>query len=318
MVVVMEERASEAQIELVVARLVEFGMDVHRSTGVTRTVLGVVGQNRPDAGLIEMLDGVHEVLRISRQMQAGQPDVQTGKHRPSCHRRRIRIGRRRSDHDGAGPLLGREREAGADHRRGCPPRGREDLPRGRVQAPQLAVQLPGARRGGAHHAARRWRRPRAWRSCQEVALDINQIEVKLGRCCTTSSRSAARNMPGTTRCFASSGTPSGSPVLLKRGLMATIEELLLSAEYILSGGNTDVILCERGIRTFETASAEHVRHLGDSGGQEVEPPADRRGSEYAQRGPSRAWWHRWRVRRWRAGARRADHQKVCTPTGSAR
>ena len=65
MVVVMDERASEAQIELVVARLVEFGMDVHRSTGVTRTVLGVVGQNRPDKGLIEMMDGVHEVLRIS-------------------------------------------------------------------------------------------------------------------------------------------------------------------------------------------------------------------------------------------------------------
>src|SRR3954454_24469186 len=65
MVVVMDERATEAQIELVVARLVEFGMDVHRSTGVTRTVLGVVGQNRPDKGLIEMLDGVHEVLRIS-------------------------------------------------------------------------------------------------------------------------------------------------------------------------------------------------------------------------------------------------------------
>jgi 3-deoxy-7-phosphoheptulonate synthase len=65
MVVVMEERASEAQIEHVVARLVEMGMDVHRSTGVTRTVLGVVGQNRPDPGLIEVLEGVHEVLRIS-------------------------------------------------------------------------------------------------------------------------------------------------------------------------------------------------------------------------------------------------------------
>src|SRR3954467_7809920 len=65
MVVVMEERASEAQIEQVVARLVEMGMDVHRSTGVTRTVLGVVGQGRPDKGIIELLDGVHEVLRIS-------------------------------------------------------------------------------------------------------------------------------------------------------------------------------------------------------------------------------------------------------------
>ena len=65
MVVVMEERATEAQIELVVARLVEMGMDVHRSTGVSRTVLGAVGQGHPDAGLIQMLDGVHEVVRIS-------------------------------------------------------------------------------------------------------------------------------------------------------------------------------------------------------------------------------------------------------------
>src|SRR5260221_1479071 len=65
MVVVMQERATETQIELVVARLVEMGMDVHRSTGVSRTVLGVVGQKRPDPGLIEMLDGVHEVMRIS-------------------------------------------------------------------------------------------------------------------------------------------------------------------------------------------------------------------------------------------------------------
>ena len=65
MVVVMEERATEAQIEQVVARLVEMGMDVHRSTGVTRTVLGAVGPGHPDPGLIEMLEGVHEVVRIS-------------------------------------------------------------------------------------------------------------------------------------------------------------------------------------------------------------------------------------------------------------
>src|SRR5471030_1349939 len=65
MVVVMQEQASETQIEQVVARLVEMGMDVHLSTGVTRTVLGAVGQGHPDKGLIELLDGVHEVLRIS-------------------------------------------------------------------------------------------------------------------------------------------------------------------------------------------------------------------------------------------------------------
>src|SRR4026207_558049 len=65
MLVVMEERATEAQIEQVVSRLVEMGMDVHRSTGVTRTVLGAVGQGRPGAAWIERLDGVHEVVRIS-------------------------------------------------------------------------------------------------------------------------------------------------------------------------------------------------------------------------------------------------------------
>src|SRR5512144_2413880 len=65
MVVVMEERATDVQIEQVVARLVEMGFDVHRSTGAERTVLGAVGQGRMDPGLIEVLDGVHEVVRIS-------------------------------------------------------------------------------------------------------------------------------------------------------------------------------------------------------------------------------------------------------------
>src|ERR671911_447594 len=65
MVVVMKERASEAQVEKVIAHLVELGMDVHRSTGASRTVLGVVGSGKVDPRLIEMLDGVHEVLRIS-------------------------------------------------------------------------------------------------------------------------------------------------------------------------------------------------------------------------------------------------------------
>src|ERR687898_259653 len=65
MVVVMEERATEAQIEKVVASLVDAGMDVHRSTGVNRTVLGVVGAHKVDPGLIEVMDGVHEVVRIT-------------------------------------------------------------------------------------------------------------------------------------------------------------------------------------------------------------------------------------------------------------
>ena len=65
MVVVMQERATEVQIDAVISRLIELGMDVHRSSGATRTVLGVVGANKIDPGLIGILDGVHEVLRIS-------------------------------------------------------------------------------------------------------------------------------------------------------------------------------------------------------------------------------------------------------------
>src|SRR4051794_13170871 len=65
MVVVMKERATEAQIDTVIARLIEMGMDVHRSSGATRTVLGVVGAHKVEKELIEILDGVHEVLRIT-------------------------------------------------------------------------------------------------------------------------------------------------------------------------------------------------------------------------------------------------------------
>src|ERR671924_1509605 len=66
MVVVMKELATDTQIQAVIAQLVEMGFDVHRSTGALRTVIGAVGGNRQaDPRLIEMLDGVHEVLRIS-------------------------------------------------------------------------------------------------------------------------------------------------------------------------------------------------------------------------------------------------------------
>ena len=73
-------------------------------------------------------------------------------------------------------------------------------------------------------------------------------------CCPTSTASRwARATCRTSTCCASSAR-CRKPVLLKRGIAATIEELLLSSEYILSGGNYDVILCERGIRTYETAT----------------------------------------------------------------
>jgi 3-deoxy-7-phosphoheptulonate synthase len=81
-------------------------------------------------------------------------------------------------------------------------------------------------------------------------MDISQIEL-IARYCDIF-QVGARNMQNFT--LLRELGHARKPVLLKRGISATIEEWLLSAEYILAGGNTDVILCERGIRTFETAT----------------------------------------------------------------
>jgi 3-deoxy-7-phosphoheptulonate synthase len=241
----MEERASEAQIEHVVARLVEFGVDVHRSTGVTRTVLGVVGQNRPDAALIEMLDGVHEVLRISEPYKLAS---RTFKPEGTI----ITVGDVRIGGDEVIVMAG---PCSAENEK-------------QVRTTAAAVKKAGAKivRGGAfkprsspyafqglgeeglimlHEAARAEGMPLV----TEV-MDASQIPVVEKYCDIF--QVGARNMQNFT--LLRELGHRRKPVLLKRGLMATIEELLLSAEYVLSGGNSEVILCERGIRTFETAT----------------------------------------------------------------
>jgi len=245
MVVVMEERATEAQIEKVVARLVELGMDVHRSTGVSRTVLGVVGQKRPDPGLIEMMEGVHEVMRISEPYKLAS---RTFKPEGTV----ITVGDVRIGGDEvivmAGPCSAETPE--------------------QVRSTAAAVRKAGAKifRGGAFKprsspysfqglGEEGLRMMREACKAENLALitevmDANQIEL-IGRYADIY-QVGARNMQNFTLLKELGNVRK--PVLLKRGLAATIEEWLMSAEYILSGGNTDVILCERGIRTFETAT----------------------------------------------------------------
>jgi 3-deoxy-7-phosphoheptulonate synthase len=245
MVVVMQERATEAQIEQVVKRLVEMGMDVHRSTGVTRTVLGAVGQGHPDAGLIEMLDGVHEVLRISSPYKLAS---RTFKQEPTV----ITVGDVRIGGDEVIVMAG--------------PCSAESEPQ--VRAAAAAVRRAGAKifRGGAFKPRSS---PYSFQGLGEEGLrllrdaanaenlvlvtevmDLSQIEV-ISKYADIF-QVGARNMQNFTLLRELGHTRK--PVLLKRGISATIEEWLLSAEYVLSGGNNDVILCERGIRTFETAT----------------------------------------------------------------
>jgi len=244
MVVVMAEGASEEQIQNVVAHLVEQGFDVHRSTGAQRTVLGAVGGGKHrDPRLLEVLGGVHEVLRITEPYKLAS---RTFKRDNTV----FDVGDIRIGGDEvivmAGPCSAETDE--------------------QVNATAAAVKRAGGKflRGGAFkprsspysfqgHGEEGLRMLRAGADQHGLKLisevmDASQIQLmdkyvdiyQLG----------ARNMQNYT--LLREMGKVRKPVLLKRGISATLEEWLLSAEYLLAGGNTQVILCERGIRTFET------------------------------------------------------------------
>jgi 3-deoxy-7-phosphoheptulonate synthase len=245
MVVVMKERATEAEIDAVIARLIELGMDVHRSSGATRTVLGVVGTQKVDPQLVAILDGVHEVLRISepykRASRSFKPDDTV-----------VTLGDVRVGGDEvvvmAGPCSAETDEqvmatAGAVKRAGA------KILRGGAFKPRSS---PYSFQGLGEEGLQMLRRAADAHDLQLVSevMDVAQIEL-VGRYADVY-QVGARNMQNYTLLRELGHVKK--PVLLKRGISATIEEWLLSAEYILAGGNPDVILCERGIRTFETAT----------------------------------------------------------------
>jgi 3-deoxy-7-phosphoheptulonate synthase len=247
MVIVMEQTATEEQVQKVIERLVEVGYDVHRSTGVSHTVLGAVGSpRRPvDPRALELIPGVREVVKISEPYKL--------------------VGRTFKAEDTVVDLAG------------IPVGGPEVIvmagpcsveTREQVGSVARSVQTSGAKvlRGGAFkprtspysfqghgEEALRWMRETADELGLAVVsevMDVRVIEMMLRY--VDCLQVGARNMQnfdllkelGRVR----------RPVLLKRGLSATIEEWLLSAEYVLAGGNGQVILCERGIRTFENAT----------------------------------------------------------------
>jgi 3-deoxy-7-phosphoheptulonate synthase len=244
MVVVMQERATDEQVQRVISQLVEMGFDVHRSTGALRTVIGAVGGNRVgDPRLLEVLEGVQEVLRITEPYKLAS---RTFKSENSI----IMVGDVRIGGDEvvvmAGPCSAESEE--------------------QVEAAAVAVKRAGAKvlRGGAFKPRSS---PYSFQGLGEEGLrllrgaadrhnlklvsevmDISQLEL-IQRYADIL-QVGARNMQNFT--LLRELGHARTPVLLKRGISATIEEWLLSAEYILAGGNTNVMLCERGIRTFES------------------------------------------------------------------
>jgi 3-deoxy-7-phosphoheptulonate synthase len=247
MIVSMQENASEEQINAVIETMEEAGVNVHRTTGATQTILAGVGPTaHVDLSKFEVLPGVLHVHRISSPYKlAGRAFRPEGTVIEFANG--VKVGGERIVAM-AGPCSIENREqifataarvkaAGASFLRGgaFKPRSSPYAFQG-MGIPGLELMYEAAQANGLL-------------TVSEV-MEISQIEPMLPY--IDLFQVGARNMQNFN--LLRELGQARKPVLLKRGIAATIEELLLSSEYIMSGGNYDVILCERGIRTYETAT----------------------------------------------------------------
>jgi len=247
MIVAMQEKATEDQIDAVIGAMTEAGVEVHRTTGESQTILAGVG---PTAGLdlskFEILPGVMHVHRISSPYKlAGRGWRPEGT--VIQFRNGVKLGGERVVAM-AGPCSIESREQIFETARHVKASGGAFL-RGGAYKPRSSpysfqgMGIPGLEL--MREAADAY----GLLVVSEV-MEIAQIEPMLSF--VDVFQVGARNMQNF-NLLRELGQVR-RPVLLKRGIAATIEELLLSSEYILSGGNYEVILCERGIRTYETAT----------------------------------------------------------------
>jgi len=244
MLVVMQEGATEPQIQAVIDRLVSLGFTVHRSTGVRHTVLGGVGPIEDvEPADFEVMDGVKECHRIvspyklaSRHFRPGGTVIRVGDVEIGGDRVVIMAGPCSVENE---DQIHRTAEAVA--------RAGAAVLRGGAFKPRTS---PYSFQGLGEEGLKMLRKAADAHELKVVTEVMDKDQIPMFAEYADILQVGARNMQnynllrrlGELR----------KPVLLKRGPAATIEELLLSAEYILTGGNYDVILCERGIRTFES------------------------------------------------------------------
>ncbi len=243
MVIVMEQDATEQQIEGVIGHLVRLGFDVHRSTGNERTVLGAVGRGDvDDPRVIGVLDGVHEVLRITEPYKLASRAVN-----PSGTV--VCVGDVRIGGDEvivmAGPCSA-ENEAQVFQAAAAVRRAGAKILRGGAFKPRSS---PYSFQGLGEEGLQMLRSAANQHNMKLVTEVMDTAQIELVDRYADILQVGARNMQNYS--LLRELGHARKPVLLKRGISATIEEWLLSAEYILGGGNADVVLCERGIRTFE-------------------------------------------------------------------
>jgi 3-deoxy-7-phosphoheptulonate synthase len=244
MVIVMQKHTSEVNIEHVMGELTTRGFDVHRSTGSDQTVLGVVGKvDDIDPREFELMDGVQEVVRVSEPFKLSSRTWRPEK--TVVNARGVMIG---GDDVVvmAGPCTIESEHQLFETARRVRRAGARVL-RGGAYKPRTS---PYAFQGMGVEGLKLLRAAGDELDMAVVSevMEISQIEGMLDY--VDILQVGARNMQNY-NLLAALGQVR-RPVLLKRGMSATIQEWLLASEYIMSGGNYDVILCERGIRTFET------------------------------------------------------------------
>jgi 3-deoxy-7-phosphoheptulonate synthase len=246
MLVVMQEGATEAQTEVVIDRLVEMGFTVHRSTGVRHTVLGGVGPlDDFDPAAFEVLEGVKECHRIvspyklaSRHFKPGGTVIRIGD---------VEIGGAKIVSMGGPCSIETEEQIEASA--AIVASAGAQIIRGGAFKPRSS---PYSFQGLGENGLRILRVAADRHKLLVVSEVMDQVQIPLLSEYSDILQVGARNMQNF-NLLRELGKVR-KPILLKRGIAATIEELLLSAEYIMSGGNYEVLLCERGIRTFETAT----------------------------------------------------------------
>ncbi|HKQ50724.1 MAG TPA: 3-deoxy-7-phosphoheptulonate synthase [Pyrinomonadaceae bacterium] len=251
MLIVMKTDATEADIERVVAVINELGFRAHPMPGATRTAIGITGnQGAVDVSRFESLPGVAEAIRVSKPYKLISLDLRPEKTI-------VRVGDAAIGGDELAIIAG--------------PCAVES--RAQVFAIAEAVRRSGARffRGGAFKPRTS---PYAFQGLGEEGLKmLGEVRETYGLKIVTEAldeagvdlverygdilQIGARNMQNFS--LLRRAGRSHLPVLLKRGLAATLDEWLLAAEYVMAEGNYNVVLCERGIRTF----AQHTRNTLD-------------------------------------------------------
>lgn len=242
MVIVMDETATEEQISGVIDKLVRLGFDIHRSTGVRHTVLGAVGEHTIDWRDIELLDGVKEVLRISAPYKLASKSF-----KPEGTRIKIKdviIGGREVVMM-AGPCTVESRDQVMSIAEIVSRNGAKVL-RGGAFKPRTS---PYSFQGLGEEGLKYLRQAADRHDLLVVSEVMEPSQIPLFIRYVDIFQIGARNMQNFN--LLREVGRLNKPVLLKRGPSATIEETLLAAEYIMSAGNHEVIICERGIRTFE-------------------------------------------------------------------